>query len=356
MGLIAIIIVVLVMLIVIFAAINFLMNDKAKEKAAEQEKNKPTSPDQMNEKDKEAYKKKKQENKWADPNEHAKYVCQGGKVECSFCSPAFADIIVTSTTISLQDKPWATVEDKDGKKNFNFIGVCTHPSQQKPGSPPPPCKTVISLGEWKNFSESKIDEKKALVVQSTIPCMISGQDLKITDSGQKAQLTKIEPDQKRMPKITKAYWIDKEGNKIDKIAPNTEASLVIETNDYRMKDEITVKLPVDGQEKVFVTTVNSKGVATLKNILKNENEKLKKKPRIVEAYWQDSKGNKIDSVSINDKASLLIKTEGYDPDSEIEIVLNKQDKSKFKSGQSTLTLKAKVNDKGIAKVKNNEWN
>ena len=196
MGLIAIVIVVVVIIIAVAASINFVMNENMKEKAAEDEKNKPTTPDKMNEKDKEAYKKEKQDNKWSDPNEHAKYVIMGGKIECSFCSPTFADIIVTSAKVKLQDKLWATVDDKDGKKNFNFTGVCKHPSQQKPGSPPPPCKAVISLGAWKNFSKTLIDGKNALVVQSTIPCMISGQDLKITDSGQKATLTKIEPDRK----------------------------------------------------------------------------------------------------------------------------------------------------------------
>lgn len=149
----------------------------------------------MSKEEEEAYKKEKQEREWSDPDEHAKYVCMGGKVQCMFASPDSAEIIVTSTTIQLQDKPWATVKDKDGKVNFNFMGVCKHPSQQKPGSPPPPCKTVISLGEWKDYSETKVDNINALVVQSTIPCMISGQYLKIIDSGQKATLDKIEPAQ-----------------------------------------------------------------------------------------------------------------------------------------------------------------
>jgi hypothetical protein len=155
----------------------------------------PDASSPMSKEEEEAYKKEKQEREWSDPNEHAKYVCMGGKVQCPFASPDSAEIIVTSTTIQLQDKPWATIKDKDGKVNFNFVGVCKHPSQQKPGSPPPPCKTVISLGEWKDYSETKVDNINALVVQSTIACMISGQDLKIIDSGQKATLDKTEPAQ-----------------------------------------------------------------------------------------------------------------------------------------------------------------
>lgn len=137
--------------------------------------------------------KEKKEEQWADVSEPLKFVCQGGKAQCTFCNPPMADIIVTSSTIMLQDKPWASIKDKDGKVNFNFTGVCTHPSQQKPGAPPPPCKAVISLGEWKDFSETMVGNNNALLVQSTIPCMISGQDLKIIDSGQKAQLSSLTP-------------------------------------------------------------------------------------------------------------------------------------------------------------------
>jgi hypothetical protein len=105
--------------------------------------------------------------------------------------------MVTSSTIMLQDKPWASVKDKDGIMNFNFTGVCNHPSQQKPSAPPPPCKAVISLGEWEDFSESMVGNNNALLVQSTIPCMTSGQDLQIIDSGQQTGLEAAEPRTER---------------------------------------------------------------------------------------------------------------------------------------------------------------
>lgn len=135
--------------------------------------------------------KKEKERVWKDPNEQVKYVCQGGRALCKFASPPIANIVVTSTTVLLQDKPWATIKDKNGRINFNFLGICLHPSQQKPCSPPPPCKMVITLGAWRNYSETMIDNYNALLVKSKIPCLISGQDLTIIDSGQRAELSLI---------------------------------------------------------------------------------------------------------------------------------------------------------------------
>ena len=119
-------------------------------------------------------KQEEKECKWCDPNEDVKYVCQGGKVQCKYCSSLIASLTVTAETVMLQDKPWATVDENDGKVNFGFTGICTYP---KWGNQKPPCKAVISLGEWKNFSETIIGNHQALLVKSTIPCMISREDL-----------------------------------------------------------------------------------------------------------------------------------------------------------------------------------
>lgn len=137
--------------------------------------------------------KQGKEREWADVNEDIKFVCHGGKIQCKYCNPPIADIIVTSSQIMLQNKPWATVGDKNGKINFSFTGVCMHPSQQKPMSPPPPCKMVINLGEWKDYSQTIIGDYNALLVKSKIPCMISREDLKIVHSGQKAELVNVGP-------------------------------------------------------------------------------------------------------------------------------------------------------------------
>lgn len=144
-------------------------------------------------KSKKTDKKEEKKREWKDPDEQVKYVCQGAKIQCKYCNPPIAMLTVTAETIILQDKPWATVGDKDGKTNFSFAGVCMHPSQQKLMSPPPPCKSIISLGEWKDFSETVIGNHNALLVKSKIPCMISGEDLEIIHSGQMATLTKIDP-------------------------------------------------------------------------------------------------------------------------------------------------------------------
>ena len=131
--------------------------------------------------------------KWANPNEQQKFVIHGGKIMCTFCTIPIADLIVTSSTIMMQDKPWASVADKNGKINFNFTGFCNHPSQQKLFMPPPLCKAIINLGEWQDFSDVMVGDNNALLVRSTIPCMISGQDLKIVDSGQRARLERVKP-------------------------------------------------------------------------------------------------------------------------------------------------------------------
>ena len=66
--------------------------------------------------------------KWQDPNEDVKYVCDGGKIQCKYCSSPVAPIRVTAESVMLQDKPWATIGDNNGQMNFGFTGLCTHPS------------------------------------------------------------------------------------------------------------------------------------------------------------------------------------------------------------------------------------
>lgn len=185
--------------------------------------------------------KEEKEHQWENVNEQVKFVCQGGKVQCQYCNPPIADLIATSTTVLLQDKPFITTGDKDGKVNFNFTGLCMHPSQQKPFSPPPPCKTVIRLGEWKNYSQTMIDDNNALMVKSTIPCMISGMDLKIIDSGQKAELTQVKPKVKREFRVTKLYWMDEnEENNIEMAEKDEKAILFVETEDFKPDQRVTI--------------------------------------------------------------------------------------------------------------------
>ena len=211
--------------------------------------------------------KEKKEEQWADVSEPLKFVCQVGKAQCTFSNPPMADIIVTSSTIMLQDKPWASIKDKDGKVNFNFTGVCTHPSQQKPGAPPPPCKAVISLGEWKDFSETMVGNNNALLVQSTIPCMISGQDLKIIDSGQRAELSELEPKIEKTPRVREIYWMDEKEEKIIKtIDKGQKVVMIAVTEDFEVDDPLDFPIRNKATKEEFKTlkgTVNSEGLVKI---------------------------------------------------------------------------------------------
>ena len=118
---------------------------------------------------------------WHDTNEKAKFVCDGAKVTCPFNSALVGTLKVTSTSIKLQDKPWATVEDKNNAQNLLFKGVCNHPRW---GSHKPPCKNVMNLTQWENVSQTVIGVRHALLIRSSIPCTVSNHNIKIVHSGQ----------------------------------------------------------------------------------------------------------------------------------------------------------------------------
>lgn len=152
------------------------------------------SANQENFAENESQRREEKERKWRDPNEDVKYVCEGAKVQCKYCSSPVASLKVTAESVMLQDKPWATVGDNNGQANFGFTGICMHP---KWGNHKPVCKSVIGLGQWANHSETIIGNHHALLVKSTIRCMVSGENLKIVHSGQTATLSKINPLDKR---------------------------------------------------------------------------------------------------------------------------------------------------------------
>lgn len=223
--------------------------------------------------ERESYKTAK-ERAWQDVNESKKFVIQGGKVQCPFCSVPVGDIIVTSNTISLQGKYYATTADCNGKVNFDFKGVCNHPSQQKPNLPPPPCKMVISLGKWKKFSDMFINNDEALLVQSTIPCMISGQDIRIINSGQIEVISEIEPRETKNPRVTKMYWMDEEEEiKIKDIYSGQTGILYVFTKDFDPETPISIPLQNKdtGEEYTLEGIVDENGLAKIKWEYKNEN-------------------------------------------------------------------------------------
>ena len=152
------------------------------------------SANQENFAENESQRREEKERKWRDPNEDVKYVCEGAKVQCKYCSSPVASLKVTAESVMLQDKPWATVGDNNGQANFGFTGICMH---HKWGNHKPVCKSVIGLGQWANHSETIVGNHHALLVKSTIRCMVSGENLKIVHSGKTATLSKINPLDKR---------------------------------------------------------------------------------------------------------------------------------------------------------------
>jgi len=247
--------------------------EKRARKDAEEAEQNPTSDEEKREK----------EYKWKDVNDPVKFVIMGGKVRCTFCSNPEANIIVTANDVSLQDKPWATIGDCDGKTNFAFTGVCNHPSQQKPLTPPPPCKAVIKLGKWKDFSNTMVNNDNALLMQSKIPCLISGQDLIITDSGQKTTLSETEPKMNKEPKVTDVYW--KEEGSDEKLYieyPDYPVTMYIETEDYAQNEIVKVQITnEDGKlfkgnrnELNVSAKVGSDGIAIVKNFKINYEEDI----------------------------------------------------------------------------------
>lgn len=211
----------------------------------------------------EKQRQEEKERKWRDPNEDVKYVCQGGKVQCKYCSNPITPLTVTAESIMLQDKPWATAGDNDGKVNFGFTGICTHP---KWGNQKPPCKAVITLGEWKNFSETIIGNHQALLVKSTIPCMVSGEDLKIVHSGQTATLEQINPLDRRKVLID-AYWLDGEEERRD-LERGTKVTLYIQVKNACIGEEVTLNFNntsnVD-ESKSYIGKVNSNNLIIIDN-------------------------------------------------------------------------------------------
>lgn len=170
------IIVIVVIVIIIIALIIALLS------SSDSESEKATTGTDEDEKDK----KKAKEAEWKELNENYKFVIHGASIKCLYCSMPFGILNVTANTVKLQDKNQATTGDNK-RENFVFTGLCMHPSQQKAIAPPPPCLSIVNPGNWKSFSDTKINNDNALLKKSTIPCLISGQDITIFHSGQKSE-------------------------------------------------------------------------------------------------------------------------------------------------------------------------
>lgn len=215
--------------------------------------------------------KKKEEMKWNDVNEPVKYVCQGAKVLCMYCSVPIGDIMVTSTQVKLQDTFWATNGDRNGAPapNIVFKGLCMHPRW---GISRPPCISVIQLGAWKNVSQTHIDNYNALLRKSTIPCLHSMQDIQIIHSGQKCIPEELKIKTRKFPRIREIYWMDAEmENKITSASIGDKVSLLVRTKDFNPGESVTVKIKekdnrnvIKGKKSIILGgTVNDDGIAKL---------------------------------------------------------------------------------------------
>ncbi len=178
-----------------------------------------------------------------------KYVIDGAKVKCTMCSKPEGKLMVTSNTISIQDKFWATEDDK-GKPNVIFQGNCLKFSNN-----PPPCQSVMALSQWQKTAIGvTIDNKAPLLENSLIMCTTGGVPVTIVDTKQKSIPTNLASLAKEGapvpavvvtndPEIIDAYWVDKDEKKttILSFGENERARIKIETENALGK-KITVKI------------------------------------------------------------------------------------------------------------------
>lgn len=115
-----------------------------------------------------------------------KYVCNTAKIECPLCTKPEGKLIVTSNSIKLQDKTWATVKDNQ-MNNLKFNGKCVKSPKQKI-----PCKSIIAPTKWINTGKILIQNHKALLECSTIKCSYGGATISIKDHIQKSEPEAIE--------------------------------------------------------------------------------------------------------------------------------------------------------------------
>lgn len=115
------------------------------------------------------------------------YVCNGAKIECKLCTKPEGILKVTSNTIKVQDKIFATEGDKE-KTNLIFEGNCKKSTWQAS-----PCASVIKLEKWEVVADLIVQDHKALLEDSTIICAYGGVPIKITDHLQKSEPKELQP-------------------------------------------------------------------------------------------------------------------------------------------------------------------
>lgn len=114
-----------------------------------------------------------------------KYVCNNAVIVCPLCTKTEGKLLVTSNTVKLQDKFWATIKDSK-KPNLQFTGNC-----KKSDKSSVPCVALISPDQWKNTGDILIQGNKALLECSTIKCNYGNAKITIKDYIQKTELSTI---------------------------------------------------------------------------------------------------------------------------------------------------------------------
>jgi hypothetical protein len=210
-----------------------------------------------------------------------KYVCNGAKIKCPLCSKQEGKLLVTSTQILLQDKPWATEADKQ-KINLQFQGNCTKFSNN-----PPPCIGVIVVGDWQNVAEGvTIDGHAPLLENSIIMCNTGSVPITIVNHVQKSVPTNLNqlaqtaapvPTTEALlePKAVEFYWMDERKQERIEVAHHGEkVHLYVKTINVvdgteikiKIKDQDNLDFSEGEKELVYSGTVNWDGVAELELI------------------------------------------------------------------------------------------
>ena len=129
-------------------------------------------------KSKEMEGKRKEREKHQKAADGMRIVISGAKIQCSLCTNPMGTLMVTSPNPTIQNKPIATINDKE-KTNIMFTGTCS-----KSPNAAAPCISVIIPGMWQDTGKVKIQNSSPLLFKSTIKCMFGGVDIKFVDCGQ----------------------------------------------------------------------------------------------------------------------------------------------------------------------------
>ena len=125
-----------------------------------------------------------------------------------------------------------------------------------------------------------INDDHGLLAMSTIKCNVSGQDIKIIDSGQKAELTEVKPVTREDPEILDVYWRDEDDNKRHDHYTDHPVVLYIQIHNYVPGVEVKFHFENEDQEdKCYAANysgvVDQDGIVTIKDfqfeLTKNDN-------------------------------------------------------------------------------------